>query len=459
MSRARAGPRATIARRLTLAYASLIFAAIAITLGFVYVSTSLWLDRRVAESLSREFQSLVEHDSAMGPGSLSDEITRRLDRPERDGRVYIYTESRFERIVGNVQSWPEGLEVGPDRDRRSLIVTSAEGSVTRRVAFESGTLPDGRHLLVGRDVTDEEQLMRVVAVAMSSGLAFAVLIGIAGGLSMSRRLLARVTRMNETVLDIIGGRSDRRVPHDEEGNEFDVLARHFNHLLDENDRLVSRMREVTDDVAHDLRTPLARMRVRIDAALATDHDEQVERETLGILAEDIERVLETFSDLIEIAKIESSSIRAQMDDVSLDDLVRDVVELYRPLAEDAGANLVEDTGEQVHVRGNRHLLSRALTNLIDNAIKYAPNAGDIEVAARRVGDRAELRVTDHGPGIPERQRVHVLERFVRLDASRGRPGSGLGLSFVAAVASHHGARLELTDAGPGLCVRILFPPD
>jgi len=274
---------------------------------------------------------------------------------------------------------------------------------------------------------------------------------------MSRRLLGRVTGMNETVLEIMAGRSDERVPHaDEGGDEFDSLARHFNRLLDENDRLVTRMREVTDDAAHDLRTPLARVRARIESALASRIDEQTARETLHALAGDTEQILETFNDLIHIAKIESRSIREEMRDLSLDELVTDVVELYGPLAEEAGVSLVAGTGEGVVVQGSRHLLSRALTNLIDNVIKYAEGTGETTVSAHRADGRAELVVRDRGPGIPDAELEHVLERFVRLDASRGRPGSGLGLSFVSAVAAHHGAELTLSNAEPGLRVRLIF---
>lgn len=293
-------------------------------------------------------------------------------------------------------------------------------------------------------------------VAMAGALVVTAFLGIAGGLSMSRRLLGRVTRMNDTVLGIIGGRSHERVPNAAEGDEFDGLAKHFNLLLDENDRLITRMREVTDDVAHDLRTPLARMRTRIESALGSEIEPSSFRDILEALAGDTDRVLETFSDLIHIAKIESRSIREEMESVSLDEVVRDVVELYEPLAEEAGTRLLASTGKGVVVRGSRHLISRALTNLVDNAIKYSSAGGEIHVAALAEDGRPELMICDRGPGIPEAEREHVLERFVRLDASRGRPGSGLGLSFVAAVAAHHGAELELSDAAPGLRVRIIF---
>ena len=450
--------KASIRRRLARAYASLIFATGAVTLALVYLGINIWLERRVDESLTREFDSLVAHHSRDGSGALSREIDRRIRQPDEDRHVYIYTESRYQRITGNVPTWPEGVDVDADDQRMSLEVSYGASLSVRRVAFESRSLPDGRHLLVGRDITDDEELMQVLGVALSVGLVLIALLGVAGGLSMSRRLLGRVTGMNETVLEIIAGRSDERVPHaDEGGDEFDSLARHFNRLLDENDRLVARMREVTDDVAHDLRTPLARVRARIESALASRIDEQVARETLHALAGDTERILETFNDLIHIAKIESRSIREEMRDLSLDELVTDVVELYEPLAEEAGVSLVAEAGEGVVVQGNRHLLSRGLTNLIDNAIKYAEGTREITVSARRADGRAELVVRDRGPGIPDADLEHVLERFVRLEASRGRAGSGLGLSFVSAVAAHHGAELTLSNAEPGLRVRLVFP--
>jgi signal transduction histidine kinase len=449
--------RRSIGRGLSLAYASLVLATAAVTIGSVYWGTKLWLERRVDDSLSQEFDALVEHHDREGAGALSREIERRIEGPERRPYVYIYTERRYERIVGNLSDWPEGLDPEASDRRLSLEINVGTQLTRRRVAVESRSLPDGRHLLVGRDVTDDEQLMKSLAASMGAGLAIAALLAIGGGISMSRRLLGRVEGMNETVLEILGGSAETRVPHVDPGDEFDALARHFNALIDENERLVRRMREVTDDVAHDLRTPLARMRTRIESALASDGGDERSRETLHELMRDADRIIETFNALIYIAKIESHGFREEMSELSLDDVVRDAVDLYRPLAEDAGVNLVERVGEDVTLLGNRHLVSQALVNLIDNAVKYAGESGQVEVAAHRSEGRAELVVTDDGAGIPEPDRARVLERFVRLDESRGRSGSGLGLSFVAAVAEHHGAELLLSDAAPGLRVRLLFP--
>jgi signal transduction histidine kinase len=446
-----------IRRRLARANVFLILGTAAICLAVVYWAMGVLLDRRSDESLGHELDVLVSHHSSQGARSLTHEIERRIGGPELGPYVYVYTESRHERIVGNLSGWPEGL--GPEvRDRRmSLQVTYGQRQSLRRVDVASKALPDGRHLLVGRDVTEDEELLRSVAIAMGGAFVIAAVIAIAGGLSISRRLLGRVEGMNETVLGILEGHTGERVPHDDSGDEFDELSHHFNDLLDENDRLVRRMREVTDDVAHDLRTPLAHMRNRIESALAVGVADPRASDTLHELMEDADRIIETFNALIHIARIESHGIREAMSELALDSLVQDTVDLYRPVVEESGISIKDEVGQDVRVRGDRHLISQALSNLIDNAIKYSGHAGDIEVTARWRDGRAELLVRDHGEGIPEAERERVLERFVRLDASRNQPGSGLGLSFVAAVAQHHGAELSLADAQPGLSVEFRFP--
>jgi signal transduction histidine kinase len=448
--------KSRIRHRLARANASLVLATATICLGGVYWATALLLESRSDDFLHRELEDLVDHYSAEGASALSDEIANRMQGPSESRYVYVFTESRFEHIVGNVARWPEGLESEVRERRMSLTVSSGATQTLRRVDVSSTVLPDGRHLLVGRDVTDDERLMRDLARVTMIGLAAAAVFAIAGGLSMSRRLLGRVEGMNETMLGVLEGRSNERVPHAPVGDEFDELARHFNDLLDENDRLISRMREVTDDIAHDLRTPLAHMRTRIEAELLGEGSDERTRGTLEELAEDVDRIIETFNALIHIAKIESRSIQEEMEELSLDALVRDTVELYRPVVEDAGISLVERADDDVRVRGNRHLLAQALSNLIDNAIKYSGHSGDIDVVARWREGSAELLLRDRGAGIPPADRERVLERFVRLDASRHLPGSGLGLNFVAAVAKHHGAQLVLSDARPGLEVSLRF---
>ena len=282
-------------------------------------------------------------------------------------------------------------------------------------------------------------------------------LAIAGGLAMGRSLLKRVGGMNDTVLRILGGGGEERVPVGEPRDEFDDLAVHFNRLLEENEHLIARMREVTDDVAHDLRTPLSRMRRHIEASLAAPEDEARAREALHRLLDETNGVLDTFNALLSISQIQSGAARQQMDRLDLEAVVRDAVDLYQPVAEEAGLDIETELGEGLSVIAARHLLAQAVLNLIDNAIKYSEGGGNIAVTTRRAADGIELEVADRGPGIAPEDRERVLQRFVRLDASRQRPGTGLGLSFVSAVARLHGASLRLEDNAPGLRVILAFP--
>jgi signal transduction histidine kinase len=245
----------------------------------------------------------------------------------------------------------------------------------------------------------------------------------------------------------------------EEADEFDELAKHFNQLLEENERLIAQVREVTDDIAHDLRTPLARIRQDLEASLARPRSGAEDRQVLQRSLEAIDGLLETFHALLSIAQIESGAVNASMAPVDLSAIARDAVDLYAPAAEQAGLALELDAEPSVTVRGNRHLLSQALSNLIDNAIKFSPPPGAIEVGVRTTRTGPEFSVADHGPGVPEHERERVLQRFVRLDSARERPGTGLGLSLVAAVVKLHGASLSFADNAPGLVVTVRFEPD
>ena len=264
----------------------------------------------------------------------------------------------------------------------------------------------------------------------------------------------------ETSLPELLGLRGERMQLGSPPDEFDALAEQFNGLLDDNDHLLARVREVTDDVAHDLRTPLARMRSRVEAALAAPGLETAARDWLHDLLEEIDRLLAVFSALLRIAQIENRASGDSLEGVDLEAQVRDALDLYQPLAEEAGFEL----GARVEsgsfwVRGDRHLIAQALGNLIDNALKYASAPGRIVIGVRGDPEGAELSVVDAGPGIPAEERERVLQRFVRLDAARLKPGTGLGLSFVAAVAAFHGAVLHLDDAAPGLRVGLRFPPE
>jgi len=281
-------------------------------------------------------------------------------------------------------------------------------------------------------------------------------LGLIGGGLMSRNLLRRLDQINSTSREIMAGHLSRRLPLSRAGDEFDTLARNLNRMLERIERLMKGMRQVTDSVAHDLRSPLNRLRNRLEGALKRLPPEGEESAEIDAAISETDRLMATFDSLLLIAEAEAGAARNSMSRVDLSALAHDVWELYAPVAEENGIELNMAEALPLEVRGNGNLLSQALANLVDNAIKYTPQGGRVTIAAEKNGQGTVLSVADNGPGIPIEDRPRAVERFVRLEASRHSPGTGLGLSLVAAVARLHDARLELSDNHPGLKASVIF---
>src|SRR5262245_49736781 len=444
--------RRSIRRRLATAFVAFAAACVGLGLMVAFLGAVLPHRQELDADILTEASELLARDDESGHGSLVEEIDRRCQENGKDGWQYAYWIPGSGALLAGNTAPPAGAKAaGRPRDYR------VEDQLSRAVVF---ALSDGGALMVGHDISRQAVFERRMIVASMTAGVVVVALSVGGGLWLSRALLERIEQMNLTVLEILRGNRSERVParsSADKADEADELAEHFNELLDENERLISGMREVTNDIAHDLRTPLARVRVDLEAALSKPDLGAGDREVLERTQEAIGNLLDTFQALLDIAQIEGGVMRAAMVSLDLAEVARDVIELYGPVAEDAGASIRADLTGSLQVRGNRHLLSQALSNLVDNAIKFSPPAGTISVAVRDGPGGPEISVADQGPGIPASEREHVLQRFVRLDPARGKPGTGLGLSLVAAVAKLHGARLDLSDDAPGLVATLLFP--
>jgi signal transduction histidine kinase len=312
-------------------------------------------------------------------------------------------------------------------------------------------LPNGMRLMVGRDIGEREQVRGLVRQALVTALAIMFIGALAIWFFVGRRALKRIDHMSEASKKIMAGDLSQRLPVSGSGDEFDRLSLSLNAMLGRIEQLNEGLRQVSDNIAHDLKTPLTRLRNRAEAALAGDGEPQAQQQALEQMIADSDQLIRTFNALLMISRVEAGSSTAQMSSVDLSDLARDAAELYEPVAEDAGVSLTADIAPDLVITGNRELLAQALSNLIDNAVKYVGDVSSpqIKVSLAREGSEVRLSVTDNGPGVPAERREDVVKRFVRLDESRSKPGTGLGLSLVQAVAALHGGRLELKDGSPG----------
>ena len=447
----------TLAFRIVFVYIAIFAVSAAGLVAFTYWNTKRALDSQTDQTIEAEIAGLSEQYQRQGLGGLTDVV---MNRSMRGGQaLYLLTDMLHRPIAGNLDTWPTIIYRADDFIEFNYERKVGGISTLRRARGKLFDLAGGFQLLVARDVHERHETARFLGATLPWSLLMMLLLGLVGGALMSRNLLVRLDSINTTSRDIIAGNLSRRVPVHGAGDEFDALAANLNRMLDRNERLMRGMREVTDSIAHDLRTPLNRLRNRIDAALRRLPPESAEAAEIESAAVEIDQLIATFNALLLIAEAEAGLAREAMARVDIRNVVEGIAELYAPLAEEKNLRLEVAPSGAATIAGNRSLISQALANLVDNAIKYTPEGGRVRIAIENSPRGVALVVADSGEGIPADDRERVLERFVRLETSRHSPGSGLGLSLVLAVARLHDAQLELADNAPGLKATILFHHD
>jgi signal transduction histidine kinase len=450
----------THAFRLAGLYFAVFVLSVLGVLFFVYWTSADFVERQTETTLDAEISGLAEQYAQRGLSGLVQIVAARSAGDRGDGMLYLVATAEGRPLAGNISGWPAGASASAGSLSFQIEVPGKRGEESHPARAKLFVIPDGYRLLVGRDIGDAAAFRdRVKTTLIWSGL-LALAIGLVGGTVMSRNMLRRVEEVNRTAERVIAGNLSDRVPRLGTADEFDQLAANLNSMLDQIERLMAGMREVTDNVAHDLKTPLARLRARLELALLAPGNTAAQIEAIRAAIGEADRMLATFNALLSIAEAEAGAGSETAERLDLGELAAAVAELYEPVAEEKGFAMRLNCAPGVLIRGDRHLLPQALANLLDNALKYGASpsgASEITVAVSREGGRAVLEVSDRGPGIPERDRETVFDRFVRLEPSRSTPGNGLGLSLVRAVAHRHNATVVLADNRPGLNVRLEFP--
>ncbi|MGD2172910.1 MAG: HAMP domain-containing sensor histidine kinase [Gammaproteobacteria bacterium] len=439
--------------RLALAYMVLFASSVLLLLVFIYWSTVAYMSSQTDATIMAEITGLAEQYRERGLTGLAQTITERLNRDPNGSSVYLFTSPNFTPLAGNLSAWPEVAPAADGWLDFEFEDPRADGRMFQARA-RAYVLQGSMHLLVGRDTRDLKETQQLITRALLWGFAITLALALLGGAIMSRGMLRRLELINQTSRNIMAGDLTQRIPTRGTGDEIDQLADSLNAMLDEIERLMDGIRHVSDNIAHDLRTPLTRLRNRLEhlqVELGNDnpHHEQVE---LSIT--DADRLLATFSALLRIARIEAGSHKTNFRSVDIATLVRDAAELYEALAESRQLRFSTRIEQAVSLNVDRDLLFQALINLLDNAVKYTPDGGEVSLELKRDGPVVDIVVSDSGPGIAEEERDKVVQRFYRLESSRSTPGSGLGLSLVMAVARLHHAELIFADNDPGLKVTL-----
>ncbi len=443
--------------RLAALYLILFAVSVAALLGYVYWNTAVLLERQTDETIRAEVQALADQYRLRGLRGIIDTVQRRST--DDSGAVYLLTDMSGQRIAGNLAALPAIPSEEASWIEFPLEVekgTTRERHVARAFHTE---LAGGFDLVVGRDVEALRQFANIIRRTIFYALAIALVLGLGGGLLMSRNFLRRVDAITEASRTIMAGNMAGRMPVQGSNDELDRLALALNEMLDQIETLMAAMKEVSSNVAHDLKTPLTRIKARVEAALRSG-SEQEYRQALERTVDDSDRLLDTFNALLSIARAEAGQSRSGLVPLDAASIIADVVELYEPMAEEQGGSLVSDAPQGLMVLGDRQLLAQALTNLIDNAVKYGAKEGDaaqIAVSGWIEDGQVVIAVRDHGEGISPEDRTRVTERFVRLDTSRSKPGNGLGLSLVSGVMKLHKGTLVLEDNRPGLSAKLVLP--
>ena len=454
-------PRLRVVRtatfRLSALYVGLFTFSVLILGAVVYFAVGYEIEREFDERILAELQSLASGAGKRGAAALSEDIRARIGHAatfdyrleSADGQL-ISGNLPMSSVIGR----SDGLgwaplsqhESGPDED---------DDADWERIAV--ATLNDGSRLVVGRELSEVAQARRSVLVAFSGAAMLTLVLGTVGGLVLSALFLRRVDSMTRAAEGIIAGDLRQRIPEARVDDDIARLARTFNRMFDRSESLIDANRHVSQNIAHDLRRPLARILRRLEAVRAGEANLSEYEEAVDAAICDVEGVVETFNALLRIAQIEAGARRSRFEFLDLSVIASEVAEAFAPAAAEEGRELSISTETEFPLSGDRELLCQLIANVIDNALRHTPAGVAIRVRSDRIDGRSRLSIEDSGPGVPEPERTRIFERFYRVDASRAPPGDGLGLSLVAAIADLHGLQFSAQDNRPGLRIVLQAP--
>jgi signal transduction histidine kinase len=426
--------------------------------AYVYLSTISYVRSRSDRATVTEYLSLHDAYERSGRDGLIDAIRRRMTYRSFADHVYLYADPSSKELAGNLAEWPTE-PAGPSgwmEFRASTPLPNATSPPLVRGMFE--TLPGGDRLLVGRDISDLDHFTARIKLAVISSVILIFLLAAMASVLVTRRTVGRIEQINAISRAIMQTGLGQRIPLRGSNDEWDRVAENLNLMLDRIETLMGEIKQVSDNVAHDLRTPLTRMRGRLETAYHSMRASEADQFLIGDTIADLDAVLRIFSSLTRIAQIEAQARKDAFRTVNLVEIASEVVELYDAAAEQDGTCLTIVGDRPVLATGDRDLIFDAIANLVDNAIKHGRDRGRVAVTVENAEGGQVIAIGDDGPGIPACERERVFKRFYRLERSRYTPGNGLGLSLVAAVARLHGARIEMRDNSPGLKFELWFSP-
>jgi signal transduction histidine kinase len=453
--------------RLTLLFLALFAAVSSALLVYIYLATNDEARRRADTEVRLEVEDLRAIDRARGPDALNEAVVQRIARGGR--YLYRLTDANGRAVSNNISPSPiTGFKGRPIWQTFPVTQTNSSGDVERHNARgEEAPLPEGGALFVGVDLSEADAHLARVTRGLWGAGALVLLLGLAGGFVLSRNVERSMGELNRVVAAVEAGDIGARAKVRGGGDELDELAIGLNAMLARLEQSMASIRHAGDAIAHDLRSPLTRMRARLEVAMLDAEDSRIDPKTaLATALDEADELLKTFNAVLAISRLQAAGEPPNPTVFDAGELGGDMAELYEPASEDLGLEFQAEVQKGLNLKGNREFIAQALANLIDNAMKYTPKGGAVMLRTRRRSSgEIEFSVTDTGPGVPEADRERVVQRFVRLENSRTQSGSGLGLALVQAVAEVHGGRLELTEGpgvvgetGPGLRAALVFPP-
>ena len=428
-------------------------ALFALPLWYAWRST---IEEGRTELIQEDVGRFTEVFNRRGADGLAAFIDERVNLQIAGDRLLLLVDPQYHPMAGNLDIWPS--EVPPESGVYTVNMPVAGHQI--RVGLVRANLPSGYNLLVGRDITRFGPIENRFWLGLAGSVAILVGVGLFVGALVRRALLSGIDNISRSVANIVHGDLTHRLPITARGGEFDTLSFTINRMFDQIEALVHGVRNVSNSIAHDLRTPLAELRSSLEEMVVTRPAGEELYDGIAGAVEDVDRVIGIFNALLRLAEIDAGAKRSGFIEVNLAELAARAAEFYRPAAELKGITLdFRDNAASATLSGDAVLLSQAVSNLIDNALKFTPNAGHIRIETSLAGEGVEISVGDDGPGVPDSEKKRVVERFYRGDNSRSTtPGVGLGLTLVSAIASLHGGRLDLADNHPGLKARMIFSP-